>query len=87
MATAGAKPSLSLESLRAAGLTFNTALPTGDKASLFDLETDDGTEYWVGFNNFYAIMRYNPRTKYAMAVYQLSQAIQEQYHSTTAHAD
>ena len=78
---AGAKPSLSLESLRSAGLRFDTALPTGDKASLFDLETDDGTEYWVGFDNFYAIMRYNPRTKYAMAVFQLSEAIRERYQS------
>ena len=44
-----------------------------------DFETDDGKEYWVGLDNFYAIMRYNPRTKYAMAVYQLSEAIRERY--------
>jgi membrane-bound lytic murein transglycosylase B len=42
-----------------------------------DFDTDDGTEYWIGMDNFYAIMRYNPRTKYAMAVYQLSEAIRE----------
>ena len=49
------------------------------EVSLFELETDDGGEYWVGLNNFYAIMRYNPRPKYAMAVFQLSQAIREGY--------
>ena len=87
MIAAGAKPKLPVSSLRDAGLVFTTALPTGDKASLFDLETDDGTEYWVGFNNFYAIMRYNPRTKYAMAVYQLSEAIREQYRTKTARVD
>ena len=32
-----------------------------------------------GMDNFYAIMRYNPRTKYAMAVYQLSEAIRERH--------
>ena len=35
-------------------------------------------EYWLGLYNFYAISRYNPRIKYAMAVYQLSLAIREQ---------
>ena len=43
------------------------------------LETDDGEEHWVARDNFYAIMRYNPRTKYAMAVYQLSEAIRQRY--------
>ena len=32
-------------------------------------------EYWLGLHNFYVIGRYNPRTKYAMAVYQLSEII------------
>jgi membrane-bound lytic murein transglycosylase B len=35
-------------------------------------------EYWLGFHNFYAIGRYNPRIKYAMAVYQLSLMIRDQ---------
>ena len=34
-----------------------------------------GDEYWLGLHNFYVIGRYNPRTKYAMAVYQLSEII------------
>jgi membrane-bound lytic murein transglycosylase B len=37
-----------------------------------------GDEYWLGMYNFYAIGRYNPRIKYAMAVYQLSLMISEQ---------
>lgn len=40
-------------------------------------------EYWLGFHNFYAIGRYNPRIKYAMAVYQLSLMIKAQHCETT----
>ena len=53
--------------------------PTAGKVSLLEFETDNGKEYWVARDNFYAIMRYNPRTKYAMAVFQLSEAIRERY--------
>ncbi len=46
------------------------------KVSLIKLEgaTD---EYWVGGENFYAITRYNPSVKYAMAVHQLAQEIRK----------
>ena len=76
---AGAKPSLDPETLTAAGIRMNSTPPAGSKVSLMDFETHDGMEYWLGMDNFYAIMRYNPRTKYAMAVYQLSEAIRENY--------
>jgi membrane-bound lytic murein transglycosylase B len=39
----------------------------------------DGDEFWLGYQNFYVISRYNPRAKYAMAVYQLSQSIARAY--------
>jgi len=38
-----------------------------------------GDEYWLGLHNFYVIGRYNPRIKYAMAVYQLSLMIREKH--------
>jgi membrane-bound lytic murein transglycosylase B len=31
--------------------------------------------YFVGFENFYALTRYNPSNKYAMAIVELAQAI------------
>ncbi|HHO81947.1 MAG TPA: lytic murein transglycosylase B, partial [Halothiobacillus sp.] len=37
----------------------------------------DRVEYWVGLNNFYVITRYNHSVLYAMAVYELAQAVRE----------
>ena len=44
-------------------------------ATLVQLDGADGKQYWLGFQNYYAITRYNNSKMYAMAVYQLSQAI------------
>lgn len=46
-----------------------------------------GDEYWLGLHNFYVIGRYNPRIKYAMAVYQLSLMIREQRCETVKNCD
>ena len=58
--------------LSAAGVEFDCDGNTGDKAMLFELEQENGPEYWVGFQNFYVITRYNRSAMYAMAVYQLA---------------
>lgn len=42
----------------------------------------NGPQYWVARHNFYVITRYNRSPHYAMAVFQLSQAIQEAYEAT-----
>ena len=44
-------------------------------AGLFTLEIEQGQEYWLAMNNFYVITRYNRSKDYAMAVYQLANAI------------
>ncbi|MBI4986861.1 MAG: lytic murein transglycosylase B [Rhodocyclales bacterium] len=48
-----------------------------EPAALIDLVTPDApTEYWLGYNNFYVLTRYNRSSFYAMAVHQLAEALQ-----------
>ncbi|MGS2724855.1 lytic murein transglycosylase B [Porticoccus sp. GXU_MW_L64] len=46
-------------------------------ASAIKLDGQNGVEFWFGLHNFYVITRYNRSNMYAMAVYQVSQAIRE----------
>ena len=43
-----------------------------------EFDGEDGVEHWLGWHNFYVITRYNHSAMYAMSVFQLSQAIQQQ---------
>ncbi len=52
-----------------------TPVPADEHAVPLNLDGVGGKEYWLGFRNFYAITRYNISKHYAMAVYQLSEAI------------
>lgn len=63
--------------LAAAGLTPAVELPAETAVGLIELPRDDGSkEYWLGLPNFYAVMTYNPRIFYAMAVTQLAAQIE-----------
>jgi membrane-bound lytic murein transglycosylase B len=44
-------------------------------ATLLTLEGVNGPEYWIGYQNFYVITRYNRSPMYAMAVHQLAREI------------
>ncbi len=60
------------------GVTPLNELNADQKAVLFVLETEPGQmKYYLGFNNFYVITRYNKSTLYATAVLQLAEAIRE----------
>ena len=78
-----AQPDTTLETLMAAGvLPPNPAALDGiaESTAAALLELDGiGPEYWVVFENFYAITRYNHSNLYAMAVYQLSREIERGY--------
>ena len=72
---AGFDTRYSLASLQADGITPVSAVTTLGEVSLLRLDVGTGYDYWIGFHNFYVITRYNHSTNYAMAVYQLGQAI------------
>ena len=73
---AGINPVATLQELAQQGV-----IASGDTerpAALIDLVTPDAaTEYWVGFENFYVITRYNRSSFYAMSVFQLAEAVRE----------
>lgn len=73
------KPEFSLDELRAWGIMPQQPVAAGTSALLLELEGAQGLEYWLGFNNFYVITRYNTSPLYAMAVHQLGQAIRQRY--------
>jgi len=50
-----------------------------EMATLIGLEEEQGMQYWLAFNNFYTITRYNHSPMYALAVYRLSQEIARAY--------
>ena len=65
----------SIASLADDGLRIDVNLPGDTPAALFELDGARDTEYWVGFRNFYVITRYNRSEMYALAVFQLSEAL------------
>jgi len=62
-----------------AGVTTDPLLPVDQPVALLEFEQRNGPEFWLTAKNFYVITRYNRSPLYAMAVYQLSKAIQDAY--------
>ena len=80
------KPRLTLRELVQQGLGASAETEQfGDRpAALIDLVAPaQPTEYWIAFDNFYVITRYNHSTFYAMAVFQLAQALRAERSRTT----
>lgn len=68
-------PERTIGQWREAGLQPIRHVPSEVKALAVKLDGSLGDEYWLGFNNFYVITRYNRSHMYAMAVHQLAEAI------------
>ena len=76
------QPRYSLTELAKLGikpLSQATQLAPQKLVLIYYLDNKTGTELWLGTKNFYVLTRYNPSKQYAMAVYELSQAINEAY--------
>lgn len=72
----GLEPTMSVAELSGRGyVPMSSAIRPDEGAVLLNLDGVDGMEHWLGFRNFYAITRYNISKQYAMAVYQLAEAI------------
>ena len=71
------KPEKTAAAFAEAGITAKPPYSATQKVALLELEQKNGPQYWLTTNNFYVITRYNRSPLYAMAVYQLSEAIRE----------
>ncbi|AHG21295.1 murein hydrolase effector LrgB [Chania multitudinisentens RB-25] len=71
----GFKTSYAITTLSAAGLTPQGSLEGHQQVSLLRLDMGNRYQYWYGLPNFYTITRYNHSVHYAMAVWQLGEAV------------
>jgi len=71
-------PQIAADVVRSLGFTspdLNRASNAGDLLSVMTMDGVDDQELWVGYQNFYVITRYNHSRLYALAVFQLAEAI------------
>lgn len=70
------KPEISALELKRVGVSLNATLAASQSPfALFRMQGEESPEYWLGAHNFYVITRYNRSRLYALAVFQLGQAI------------
>jgi len=74
----------SVESLHKRGYVFQTTLPDRSRAMLVPAQLENSLTWRIGFQNFYAITRYNRSPLYAMAVHDLAQEIAARYRAMPA---
>lgn len=70
-------PTLSVAEWQEKGFKSSNELPPELPAAVIKLKEEKRSRYWLTFRNFYVITRYNRSPKYAMAVYDLSQAVKQ----------
>lgn len=75
----GLKPSVPLAELINSGIQLEKNIEGNPTSGLLEYKQEKDKDYWVIFQNFYTITRYNHSYLYGMAVYQLSEAVKEAY--------
>jgi len=76
----GLKPDTSWADLQALSVNSLQPIKADEKVKLLAYQQQESRELWIGLHNFYVITRYNHSPLYAMAVYQLSDAIYKEKH-------
>jgi len=79
VANSSLKPNKTLQQWQDLGVNIPASM-SGDlerSAMLMRMGQPDGADFWLGFDDFYVITRYNHSRLYAMAVYQLSETIRD----------
>ena len=75
LADAGLELAHTVGELRERGAVVPIEVGDGEKAALFTMALAQDSEYWLARHDFYVITRYNRSALYALAVFQLSEAI------------
>lgn len=81
LAKKGYKPSLLSDEVLNTGINQQSLADQKGPFAIVALEQTNGDEFWLTHHNFYVITRYNHSPLYAMAVFQLSEAIRTIYRS------
>ena len=79
----GNEPTLSVSQMKKYGVIPIEGIDLKQLAMLITLEGENGPMHRLGYNNFYVITRYNRSKRYAMAVYELSRLLHQQYYETS----
>lgn len=69
------EPNMQIKDLQKYSIVLDHKFPNTMPIKVMKFEQEVIDDYWVGMQNFYVITRYNHSALYAMAVYQLSEAI------------
>jgi membrane-bound lytic murein transglycosylase B len=71
------KPYMTSIELEKFGLATKEAIPNNLKFVPLSLDLSQGYEYWLGFDNYQSISRYNRSKLYVMAVFEFSNALSQ----------
>ena len=69
------KPYMTEIELEGFGLEATEIIPSNLKFVPISLNLEDGYEYWLGFDNYHSISRYNRSKLYVMAVFEFSNSL------------
>ena len=73
--TSSFKPYMTEIELEKFGLEATEVIPSNLKFVPISLNLEDGYEYWLGFDNYQSISRYNRSKLYVMAVFEFSNSL------------